>query len=116
MVDSVECGFQVCVEHPLAFRVLDREGAVDHLNRVVASATRSETILFTVQPGLPLRLQRVTYPLLLGPVGDNWNAEWALAAFLGDVHPPHRQRLTRAAVTVQQPRQSGPVTGGRRDL
>ena len=115
MVDPVECGFQIGVKNPLPLRVLPGESQVDHLDRVMTSATRPEPVLLGVQPGLPLRFQRVADPLLLSPVSDHGNTEWAFTAFLGYPYPPHRQRVSGSAVTMQQHRQVGPVSGGQRD-
>jgi len=88
---------------------------VNHHDRVVASAARPEPVLLGVQSGLPLGLQRVAHPFLLGTIGDGRYPERAFAALLGDVHPPHRQRTARPALAVQQHRQVGPVPGGQSD-
>jgi hypothetical protein len=117
MVDFIERGLQVCVKHPVPFRAFRRDGLVDHLDRVMASAARPETVLLLVQPGLPFGFQRTAHPLLLGTVGDNGNSERALfSAFLGYVHPPHRERPAGSALAVQSHRQGRPVLGGQGDL
>jgi site-specific DNA recombinase len=117
MVDLIERGFQVGVEDPVPFRAFHRDGPVDHLDRVVASATRPETVLLPVQPGFPFGFQRAAHPLLLGAVSDNRNSERAfLPAFLRYVHPPHRKRPARSPLAVQSHRQARPVLGGQGDL
>ena len=77
MIDLIERGFQVCVKHPVPFRAFPCDGLMDHLDRVVASATRPESVLLLVQPGLPFGFQCAAHPLLLGTIGDNGNSERA---------------------------------------
>ena len=117
VADFIECGFQVGVENPVPFRVFRRDGPVDHLDRIMASAARPEPVLLLVQPGFPFGFQSAAHPLLLGTVGNDRNSERAfLSAFLRYVHPPHRQRLAGSALAMQPHRQARPVLGGQGDL
>ena len=117
MIDFIERRFQVGVEYPVPFRAFRRDGLVDHLDRVVASAPRPESILLRVQPGFPLWLQCAAHPLLLGAVSDNRNSERAfLSALFRYVHPPHRQRPAGSALAMLQHRQARPALGGQCDL
>jgi DNA invertase Pin-like site-specific DNA recombinase len=67
VADLVECACQIGVKnpHPFGFPVQDvKQG----LYRVVAAATRPEPIGPGLEPGLPLRLQRIFDPCLVAPV------------------------------------------------
>jgi hypothetical protein len=61
MVDFVERRGQVGIERPHALGQQPRAYVVDRIDRVMAAAARPEPVRSGLEPGLPLRLQRVTY-------------------------------------------------------
>jgi site-specific DNA recombinase len=83
VIDRVERRCQVRVEHPhpLAARAL--EGLVDGFDRVVVGAARPEPIASGLEPGLPLRLQRMTDPLLVAAVHQHGDVRFILWSFPG---------------------------------
>ena len=83
---------------------------VDRLDRVVTATSGPEPVRSRLEPGLPLRLQRVGDPGLLHPVDDHRNAERTLLPVrLRDVHPLDRSGLPGRRVPVQIHRQRRPV-------
>src|SRR6185437_10565385 len=92
VADLVERGRQISIKNPHPLR-LPVQGAIQGLYRVVAAAARPEPIRSRLKPGLPLRLQRITYPCLMAPVRDYRNSERAhlgLITGLRYMHPPDR--------------------------
>ena len=94
VINPVERRRQVGVQrpHPLGHR--DLAHVVDRRDRVVAAAARPEPIRARLEPGLPLRFQRVTDPLLVTAVhqrGNSERAELRTICCLRDVHAPDRR-------------------------
>ena len=117
MVDGVERAGQVRVENPHPGAATG-QGVEQRLDRVVAAATRPKPIRSGLEPGLPLRLQRLTDPCLVAPVHDHWDAERPLLGLVmsfRDIHPLDRDGLPRAAGGVHLHRHLGPGLGGQRD-
>jgi site-specific DNA recombinase len=97
MGDPVKRPGQISVQHPQALRAPALDDLKDGLDRVMAATARPKPIGLRLKPGLPLRLQRIDDPSLMGPVENDGNPERAAlaAARLGDIHPPDRHRLER---------------------
>ena len=88
MVDSVECRFQVGVEHPQALGGLAARRRVDGHNRVMTATAGTEAVDLRFQPRLPLGLQCIQCQSLEASVSDHGNSERALFSIrLGDIHP-----------------------------
>jgi hypothetical protein len=93
MIELVECRFQIGVERPQALRVGAARYRVDGHDRVVAAPARSEAVRLRLEPGLPLRLQRVDRQGLKAPIRDHRNPERAAAPVaLRHIHPLDRTR------------------------
>ena len=77
VADLVECACQISIKnpHPLGFPA---QGAEQRLYRVVTAATRPEPVRTGLEPGLPLGLQRITYPCLMTPIRDNRDGRFIL--------------------------------------
>jgi site-specific DNA recombinase len=75
VVDFIERRSQVRVQRPQAFGHRPFTRRVDHADRVLAATARPEPIRLRLEPGLPLRFQRVTDPSLVASVQNNWNSE-----------------------------------------
>jgi hypothetical protein len=72
-----------------------------------------------LEPGLPLGLQRITYPCLMTPIRDNRNSErphFCLITGFRYIHTPDRGRPVRADAGVHLHRHLGPGLAGQRDL
>src|SRR6185437_4904212 len=79
VADLVECRRQVRVEDPCPLRVA-LERVIERLGRVLAAASRPEPVRSGLEPGLPLRLQRILDPRLMAPVQKHGYPERALLA------------------------------------
>ena len=117
VADLVERACQVSIKnpHPPGFPV---QGVKQGFYRVVAAAARPEPIRSGLEPGLPLGLQRITYPCLMAPIRNNRNSErphFCLITGFRDIHPPDRGRLMRADRGVHPHRHLGPCLAGQRD-
>src|SRR5208282_638058 len=117
VADLVERACQISIKnpHPPGFPV---QGVVQGFYRVVTAATRPEPIGPGLEPGLPLGLQRITYPCLMAPIRKNRNSERAhfcLITGFRYIHPPDRGRLMRADTGVHLHRHLGPCLAGQRD-
>src|SRR6266851_864471 len=117
VADLVECACQISVKnpHPPGFPV---QGVVQGFYRVVTAAARPEPVGPGLEPGLPLGLQRITYPCLMAPIRKNRNSERAhfcLITSLRYIHPPDRGRLMRADRGVHLHRHLRPRLAGQRD-
>ena len=118
VADLVECACQISIKnpHPLGFPA---QGAEQRLYRVVTAATRPEPVRTGLEPGLPLGLQRITYPCLMTPIRDNRNSErphFCLITGFRYIHTPDRGRPVRADAGVHLHRHLGPGLAGQRDL
>jgi site-specific DNA recombinase len=92
VVNFVECRGQVRVQDPRPLGLALQRG-VERLSRVLTAPTRPEPVRPGLEPGFPLRLQRVLDPCLMAAVQDHGYPEWSLLSIgLGDIHPPHRHR------------------------
>ncbi len=94
------------------------QGIEQGFYRVVAAAARPEPIRSGLKLGLPLGLQRITYPCLMTPVRDYRNSERAhfcLITGFRYIHPPDRGRLMRADAGVHAHCHLGPCLAGQRD-
>ena len=118
MADRIERARQVGVENPHPLGV-PAQGGEQTLDRVMAAAARSKPIALGLEPGFPLRLQRLADPCLVAPVQDHWNAErshFGLVMSLRDIHPFDRDGSPRASGGVHLHRHLGAGLGGQRDL
>ena len=77
VVDSVERRGQVRIQHPHPLGLGAFAGQVDRLDRVLATTAWPKPVASGLEPGLPLRLQRVTNPALMAPIRYHWNPEGA---------------------------------------
>ena len=77
MIDFVERRGQVGVQRPHALGHRALAHVVDRRDRVLAAAARPEPVRPGFEPGLPLRFQRVTDPLLVTAVHQHGNPERA---------------------------------------
>jgi site-specific DNA recombinase len=77
MVDAVERRGQVGIQRPHAPGHRALAHVADRRDRVLAATARPEPIRPGLEPGLPLRLQRVTDPLLVAAVHQHGNPERA---------------------------------------
>ena len=68
VADEVERGRQICVQHPPAFRVWALGRLVDRRDRVMAATAGPKSVGPRLEPCLPLGLQRVHDPSLMGSV------------------------------------------------
>ena len=117
MVDSVECRFQVGVEHPQAFGVLAARRRVDGHDRVMAATAGPEAVDLRLEPCLPLGLQRVQRQSLKASVGDHGNSERALFSIrLGDIHPLDGPGFPRGRAVLHPVGQLGLLLGQQDDL
>ena len=117
MVDVVECRFKIEIEAPEPRGAPAGRGLENRLDRVVAAPARPEAIRPGFEACLPLGLQRVTHPVLLGAAGDGGypqRPEFLVA--LRDVHPPDWQGLPRCGRPLEAAGQFRAVPGGQRDL
>ena len=117
VADLVERACQVSVKnpHPPGFPA---QGVIQRLYRVVTAATRPEPVGPGLEPGLPLGLQRITYPCLMAPIRKNRNSEWphfCLVTGFRYIHPPDRGRPMRADRGVHLHRHLGPGLAGQCD-
>ncbi len=78
MADFVERRRQVRVKGPQAFSQGPVARRVDNADRVLAAAARPESIGSWLKPGLPLRLQCITYPCLMTPVRNYRDGDFIL--------------------------------------
>lgn len=114
-VYAVERSLQVRVGDPLSFRVFALDVSMDGLDRVLASPARPESVTFGFAPGLALGLECVTYPSVLGAIGNHGDTEWPLPPVrFRDEHPPHRPRPTWWPMQLDH--QPFPGIRGRNDL
>ena len=117
VADLVECACQVRVKNPHP-PGLPAQGVEKRFYRVVAAAARPEPIGPGLEPGLPLGLQRITYPRLVAPIRNNRNSErphFGLITGFRYIHPPDRGRPVRADGGVHAHRHLGPGLAGQRD-
>src|ERR1019366_4252784 len=117
VADLVECARQISVKNPRppGFPV---QGVEQGFYRVVTAAARPEPIRSGLEPGLPLGLQRITYPALVAAIRENRNSErphFSLIPSLRYVHPPDRGRPMRADAGVHLHRHLSPRLAGQRD-
>ena len=77
MADFVERRCQVGVQRPCALGHRAFAHVVNRADRVLAAAARPEPVRPGFEPGLPLRFQRVTDPLLVAAVHQHGNPERA---------------------------------------
>jgi hypothetical protein len=77
MIDAVERRGEVRVQRPHALSQRPRAHVADRRDRVLAAPARPEPIRSGLEPGLPLRLQRVFHPGLMAPVDQHGNPERA---------------------------------------
>src|SRR5690349_4679886 len=106
MLNAVERRGQVRIQrpHPLGHPAF--AGHVDRLNSVLAAAARPEPVGSGLEPGLPLRFQRVTDPALMTAIRNHRNTERPqLRAVTRPRHGGDRSRtLTRNHITgISQP-------------
>ena len=119
MVDAVERRGQVRIQHPGAHRPGAFAHVVDRRDRILAAPARPEPIRAGLEPGLPLRLQRVADPRLMTPVHDHRNAERAelrTVSCLRNVHAPDRPGTPRRTRLVHPHRHLRPGPGSQSDL
>ena len=91
MVDPVERGGQVCVQHPTAVRVTSPHRAIDRLDRILTTTSGPEPVGPRLEPCLPLRLQRVRDPGLVHPVTHHRDPQRPLFPIrLGNEYPLDR--------------------------
>ncbi len=117
VVDVVECRFKIEIEAPQPRGALAGCGLEHRLDRVVAAPARPEAIRPGFEACLPLGLQCVAHPVLLGAIGDGrypQRPEFLVA--LRDVHPLDRQGLPRCGRPLEAVGQLRAVPGGQRDL
>jgi len=117
VVDVVECRFKIEIEAPQPRGALAGCGLEHRLDRVVAASARPEAIRPGFEACLPLGLQCVAHPVLLGAIGDGrypQRPEFLVA--LRDVHPLDRQGLPRCGRPLEAVGQLRAVPGGQRDL
>ena len=117
VADLVERACQVSVKnpHPPGFPA---QGVIQGFYRVVTAAARPEPVGPGLEPGLPLGLQRITYPCLMAPIRKNRNSEWphfCLVTGFRYIHPPDRGRPMRADRGVHLHRHLGPGLAGQCD-
>ena len=102
MAEPVECRLQVSVEYPQPPGILAGCRGVDGHDRIMAAPARPESIGLRLEPGLPLRFQRVDCQGLQPPVSDHGNSEPATAPVaLRHIHPPDRQGPPRGRAALQ---------------
>jgi hypothetical protein len=77
MIDAVERRGEVRVQRPHALSQRPRAHVADRRDRVLAAPARPEPIRSGLEPGFPLRFQRVTDPLLVAAVHQHGNPERA---------------------------------------
>lgn len=93
MIDPVERRRQVGVYDPHPFALAFQRGE-QRGDRIGAATARPEPIRSGLEPGLPLRFQRVPDPCLVAAVGEHGNAERATFPIgLRHIHAPDRHGL-----------------------
>jgi site-specific DNA recombinase len=111
VLNSVERRRQVGIHDPHALAPAFQRGE-QRCNRVGAAASRPEPVRAGLEPGLPLRLQRVPDPCLVAAVGQRGNTErTAFSVGFRHIHAPDRQRLPGADGLVHSHRHFRPGPG-----
>jgi hypothetical protein len=116
VIDFVEGRCQVSVQDPCPLRVAFQRD-IQCPDRVLAGPARPEPVGAGLEPGLPLRLQRILDPCLVAPVCQHRDPERALLPVcLGDVNAAHRHRLPAGDGAVHPHRHRHPGRGVQRDF
>src|SRR5215510_4567214 len=92
---------------------------MDHPDRVLAATTRPEPVLTGLEPGFPLRLQRIADPSLMAAIHEHRNSgrpQFCTISRFRYVHAPDRAGLPRADGLVHPHRHIRPRLRGQRDL
>src|ERR1700682_5947276 len=89
------------IKNPPPFGSCPIERGIQGTDRIGAAASGPKPVGTGLEPGLPLRLQRVTDPRLMAPVHDRGDTERPLLAVgLRNVHTSDGHRFPRRTCTM----------------